>query len=99
MKRLLPFLAGLSFLFAGCANFRKLSSNLKIIREGYRIAGVIENRDSCKAPVCVAVAKWDRATGVVYTGDRLDLTTGGAFAFVVKSPLRTICPSSWHGMR
>lgn len=87
MKRLLPFLAGLSFLLPGCANFRKLSSDLKILENGYRIAGVIENRDSYKAPVRVAVVEWDRAAGEVYTGDRLDLTTGGAFAFMVKSPL------------
>lgn len=87
MKRFLSLLIVSSALLSGCGNFRKLSADLKIIDNEYRVSGIIENRDAYKVPVRAAVVEWDRSTGQVYSGDRLDLTTGGAFSFSVKSPL------------
>ncbi len=77
----------LSVLLSSCANFRHLAADLKVIDEEYRIFGVIDNADSQKGPVRAAVVEWDRASGKVFSGDRVDLSSGGAFAFSVKSPL------------
>lgn len=87
MRRFLLFTLVSCALLAGCANFRNLSSDLKIIEKEYRITGIIENRDDYQVPVRAAVVEWDRKTDTVYTGDRLDLTTGGVFTFSMKSPL------------
>lgn len=82
--RCLPLLG---LLATGCANFRHLAADLKPFQDDYRISGVIENADDYKVPVRVAVIEWDRADNKIYSGDRVDLTTGGAFVFSVKSPL------------
>jgi pimeloyl-ACP methyl ester carboxylesterase len=75
-------------LLTGCANFRHLSADLKILDEEYRIHGRITNADAYKAPVRAVVIEWDRASNLIYSGDRVDLTTGGAFIFSVKNPAR-----------
>lgn len=77
----LPFLTG-------CANFRRLAADLKVLDEEYRVFGVIENADRQQGPVRAVVIEWDRASKRVFSGDRIDLPPGGAFAFSVKSPLR-----------
>jgi pimeloyl-ACP methyl ester carboxylesterase len=74
-------------LLAGCANFRKLAADIKPFENDYRISGVIENADEFEVPVRVAVVEWDRASNKVFSADRIDLTTGGAFLFSVESPL------------
>lgn len=86
LLRCLGALLGFALL-ASCANFRKLGKDLKLIDEQYRISGVIANTHSQKAPVRAVVVEWDPQTNEVYSGDRLDLTQGGAFAFIVKSPI------------
>jgi pimeloyl-ACP methyl ester carboxylesterase len=73
--------------FTGCANFRHLAADLKVIEQEYRIAGVIDNADSWQVPVRAAVIEWDRGSNRVFSGDRIELPTGGAFLFSVKSPL------------
>src|SRR5688572_20293003 len=73
--------------FTGCANFRRLAGDLKIIDEEYRIYGVVGNADAQQVPVYAAVVEWHRADRRVYSGDRIELPPGGAFAFSVKSPL------------
>lgn len=88
MPDLPRFLLALSLsLFAGCANFRHLATDLKVIDGEYRIAGVIANADFQKGPVHAAVLEWDRASNKIYSGDRVELPPGGAFVFSVKSPL------------
>lgn len=72
---------------AGCANFRHLAADLKVLDEEYRVFGVIENADAQPAPVRAAVVEWDRTSNRVFSGDRVELPPGGAFAFSVKSPL------------
>jgi pimeloyl-ACP methyl ester carboxylesterase len=74
-------------LLAGCANFRHLAADLKVLDEEYRVFGVIENADLQKVPVRATVIEWDRGSNRVFSGDRVDLPPGGAFAFSVKSPL------------
>jgi pimeloyl-ACP methyl ester carboxylesterase len=74
-------------VLVGCANFRHLSADLKIIENAYRISGIIENSDAAKVPVRAVVLEWDRAKNQIFCGDQVELTTGGAFAFIVKSPL------------
>jgi pimeloyl-ACP methyl ester carboxylesterase len=71
---------------SSCANFRNLAKDLKLMDDQYRISGIIENADAQKAPVHAAVIEWDRKANQVATGDRVDLTAGGAFMFFVKSP-------------
>lgn len=71
----------------GCANFRHLAADLKPFQNDYRIVGAIENADDFNVPVRVSVFEWDRADNRIYSGDRLDLAAGGAFAFSVKSPV------------
>jgi hypothetical protein len=70
-----------------CANFRKLGKDLKLINDEYRVSGIIENADDAGCPVRAMVIEWDPADNQVYSGDRVDLTDGGAFMFLVKSPL------------
>lgn len=77
----------LTTLLNGCANFRRLSGDLKIIDEEYRIYGVIRNADAQKTPVYAGVVEWHPGDKRVYSGDRIELPPGGAFAFSVKSPL------------
>ncbi len=72
----------------GCANFRRLSADLEILDEEYRIHGRISNADDFKPPVRAVVIEWDRASNRIDSGDRVDLTTGGAFIFSVKNPAR-----------
>lgn len=75
-------------LLSGCGNFRRLAADLKVLDQQYRVFGVIENAGDWKVPVRAVVIEWDRDSGRVYSGDRVDLPPGGAFAFSVKSPLR-----------
>jgi pimeloyl-ACP methyl ester carboxylesterase len=70
-----------------CANFRKLGKDLRLMNDGYRIVGVISNADDFRCPVRASVVEWDKEDGKVFSGDRIDLTTGGAFMMLVKSPL------------
>ena len=70
-----------------CANFRKLGKDLKLINDEYRVSGIIENADDAGCPVRAMVIEWDPAANEVYSGDRVELTDGGAFMFLVKSPL------------
>lgn len=74
-------------LLAGCANFRRLSDDLKMVKEDYQIRGVITNADQFKGPVIAAVAEWDQASGQVFSADKVTLEAGGRFAFLVKSPV------------
>jgi hypothetical protein len=77
-----------SALFSpSCANFRKLGKDLKMADQEYRISGIIENADNFKVPVRASVIEWDQSSNKVFSGDLIDLTTGGAFMFLVKSPL------------
>ena len=69
-----------------CANFRKLGKDLKLLDNEYRISGIIGNADAMKCPVFAAVIEWDRKSDKVLSGDRVELTSGGAFLFLVKSP-------------
>ncbi|WP_052573784.1 alpha/beta fold hydrolase [Haloferula sp. BvORR071] len=80
-------LPSLVALLAGCANFRHLSSDLKMVQEDYQIRGVIKNADSFKVPVYAAVAEWDQNSDKVFSADRVKLEAGGRFAFLVKSPV------------
>ena len=80
-------LALLAPAFSGCANFRRLAGDLKVIEEEYRIYGLIRNADSQRTTVYAGVIEWHRDDGRVYSGDRIELPPGGAFAFSVKSPL------------
>jgi len=82
----LALVSGLAVL-GGCANFRHLSSDLKMIEDDYQIRGRVENADSYKVPVYAAVVEWDQASGEVFSGDRLQLEAGGRFVFLVKSPV------------
>jgi pimeloyl-ACP methyl ester carboxylesterase len=72
---------------ASCANFRKLGKDLKLVDDEYRIGGVIGNADDYQVPVRAVVVEWDRQANKVFSGDMVDLTSGGAFMFIVKSPL------------
>ncbi|MCW1924735.1 hypothetical protein OKA05_19375 [Luteolibacter arcticus] len=74
-------------LLTGCANFRRLAADIKLLDEQYRIYGVVENADLLKVPVHAVVIEWDQQSNRVFSGDRIDLPPGGAFAFSVKSPL------------
>ncbi|HVJ45348.1 MAG TPA: alpha/beta fold hydrolase [Luteolibacter sp.] len=76
----------LPLFLSGCGNFRKLSSDLKLLDESYRIGGVIENSHDFKVPVWASVIEWDPKSGEVFSGDRVQLSEGAAFGFVVKSP-------------
>ena len=70
-----------------CANFRKLGQDLKLVDQEYRISGIIENADNFKVPVRASVIEWEQSSNKVFSADLIDLTTGGAFVFLVKSPL------------
>ena len=71
----------------GCANFRRLSSDLKMIEEDYQIRGEVTNANDYKVPVYGAVVEWDRSSGKVFSADFKELAPGGRFLFLVKSPL------------
>jgi hypothetical protein len=58
-----------------------------MIEEEFRIYGVIRNADAQRATAYAAVVEWHRDDGRVYSGDRIELPPGGAFAYSVKSPL------------
>ena len=87
MKTLFALAAGLPLLFASCANFRKLGKDLRLLDDEYRISGIISQTETQSAPVKAVVVEWDRAKNKVHSADVLELTDGGAFAFMVKSPL------------
>ncbi|MES2657529.1 MAG: alpha/beta fold hydrolase [Verrucomicrobiota bacterium] len=76
-----------ALLMASCANFRKLGKDLELLDDQYRVSGVVGNADSQNVPVKAVIVEWDRANNKVFSGDRIDLTTGGAFLFIVRSPL------------
>jgi pimeloyl-ACP methyl ester carboxylesterase len=80
-------LAALAFLASSCANFRKLGKDLKMLDNDYRISGIVPNADDYKVPVRAVVVEWDPSSNQVFSGDRVDLTSGGAFLFLVESPL------------
>ena len=80
-------LAASALGLTSCANFKKLAKDVKLLDNEYRISGIIDNADSQNCQVRAIVVEWDQQANQVFSGDRLDLTTGGAFAFVVKSPL------------
>jgi pimeloyl-ACP methyl ester carboxylesterase len=87
LKPSFPILvAALSLLAVSCANFRKLGKDLKILDQEYRISGIVANADSYQVPVRATVVEWDTESNKVFSGDRVDLTSGGAFLFLVKSP-------------
>ena len=79
-------LAG-ALAMTACANFRKLGKDLKLIEDDYRVSGVIGNADGQACPVRAMVVEWDRAANKVFSGDVVELAHGGAFMFLVKSPL------------
>ncbi len=83
----LLLLAGSAFLTSSCGNFRKLGRDLKLVENEYRISAIIENADDFTCPVRAAVIEWDRDENKVFSGDRVDLTAGGGFMFIVKSPV------------
>jgi hypothetical protein len=80
-------LAALAFLASSCANFRKLGKDLKMLDNDYRISGIVPNADDYKVPVRAVVVEWDPSSNQVFSGDRVDLTSGGAYLFLVESPL------------
>ncbi len=82
-RLLLPAVA----LLAGCSNFRRLAADLKPFENDYRISGVVDNADEFQVPVRALVVEWDRGANKVFSGDRLDLGTGGSFVFSLESPL------------
>jgi hypothetical protein len=83
----LAALALFCILAASCANFRKLGKDLKLMHEEYRISGIIENAAGFECPVRAIVVEWNREANKVYSADLVELTDGGAFMFIVKSPL------------
>ena len=83
----LAVLALFCVLAASCANFRKLGKDLKLMHEEYRISGIIENAAGFECPVRAIVVEWNREANKVYSADLVELTDGGAFMFIVKSPL------------
>lgn len=85
--RSLTFILLAALSLGSCANFRKLGKDLKLLDNEYRISGIIENADAQKAPVKAVVIEWDQTTNQVFSADTIDLTSGGAFLFIVKSPL------------
>jgi hypothetical protein len=89
LPRFLHFaaLGAVCCLMVSCANFRKLGKDLKLLNDEYRISGVIENADDHHRPVRAVVIEWNREKNRIYAADVLDLTSGGAFLFIVKSPL------------
>jgi hypothetical protein len=89
LPRLLPLaaLAALCCLMVSCANFRKLGRDLKLMNEGYRVSGLIGNADEYGCPVRAFVVEWNRGSNKVFSADMLELTDGGAFMFMMKTPL------------
>ena len=85
--RPVTLLAVTTLMMTSCANFRKLGKDLKLVDDEYRISGIIGNADAHRGPVRAAVIEWDRGIDKVFSGDCVDLTDGGAFMFIVKSPL------------
>lgn len=77
------FIAGMT----GCENFRLLSRDLKTVDENsYRVGGLITNADAQSVKVRVGVVEWDRKASQIRSVDRLDLSAGGGFAFLVRNP-------------
>jgi Lecithin:cholesterol acyltransferase len=83
----LALAVGFPLFFTSCANFRKLGKDLRLLDNEYRISGIISQTETHDAPVKAVVVEWDRAKNKVHSADVLELTDGGAFAFMVKSPL------------
>jgi pimeloyl-ACP methyl ester carboxylesterase len=79
--------AALCCLPLSCANFRKLGQDLKLIRDEYRISGTVGNTSEHDCPVRAIVVEWDRGSNKVFSADLVELTDGGSFVFLVKSPL------------
>src|SRR5688572_15423631 len=72
---------------ASCANFRKLGKDLKLVNDEYRVTGVVRNADDHQCPVRAVVIEWDQKSKRIFSADLVELTDGGAFMFIVKSPL------------
>ena len=85
--RAITLLTFAALVMASCANFRKLGKDLKLVDDEYRISGIIGNADAHRGPVRAAVVEWDQVANKVFSADYVDLTDGGAFMFMVKSPL------------
>lgn len=86
MKTLQILFPLLGLALTSCGNFRNLAKDLKMLDEGYHVAGTIENAANFKGPVRASVVEWNRQTNQVYSGDQIDLVTGGSFGFSVTSP-------------
>lgn len=88
MRRLFVISLAITSVLAmgACSDFRSLGTELKNYGEDYRIAGVIENADEFAAPVRASIVEWNPRTGDVFSGDQLELSTGGAFVFSVRNP-------------
>lgn len=86
MKTLQILFPLLGLALTGCGNFRNLAKDLRMIDEGYQVRGIIENTADFKGPVRATVVEWNRQTNQVYSGDQIDLVTGGTFAFSVTNP-------------
>jgi pimeloyl-ACP methyl ester carboxylesterase len=80
----LPALASL-LLPAGCANFRKLSSDLTFMETTRIVSVSIRNADEHHA-IQGLVVEWDQKAGKVLSADVTTAGALGAFAFFVKSP-------------
>jgi hypothetical protein len=85
--RIAAALVAIPLLVSSCANFRKLGRDLRLIDDEYRISGIIENADGHACSVRAMVVEWSREANKVFSADLLELTDGGAFMFIVKSPL------------
>ena len=72
-------------LFEGCANFRKLNSDLAFMDSTYIVSAKIENAGEFP-DIYGAVVEWDRGRGKVLSADRARAGSLGLFAFFVKSP-------------
>ena len=72
-------------LFEGCANFRKLNSDLAFMESTYIVSAKIENAGEFP-DIYGVVVEWDRGRGKVLSADRARAGSLGLFAFFVKSP-------------
>lgn len=79
--RLLAILASLA-LGTGCANFRKLGSDLDLLNRTYVVAADIGNRSEFDN-VFGVVMQWDRAKGKVLAADFCPIGQVGVFGFLV----------------
>ncbi len=79
--RAIVFLATLT-LFPGCANFRRLGDDLKLLDRSYLVSAHIGNRSDFEN-VYGLVVEWDRAAGKVVSADYSPVGPVGLFGFLV----------------